>query len=87
MAWEEDYEYSNGACGSCQTCGAATEQEWHAYCAACYRREQGWPEPDDDDGYERPDPPAAASYSLQYKLGWQAGYEAGYRAALERGAA
>ena len=51
MSWEEDYEFSNGADGSCQSCGAETDAEWHALCSSCWRKEQGWsrparPEPD-----------------------------------------
>jgi hypothetical protein len=41
-----DFEYSNGADGSCQECGAETEEEWHAYCADCYAEQNGWRRPD-----------------------------------------
>jgi hypothetical protein len=37
-----DLEYSNGADGSCQECGEATDEEWHVYCSDCYAQEQGW---------------------------------------------
>ena len=40
-----EFNYSNGADGSCQECGEATEEEWHAYCAACYAEQQGWVRP------------------------------------------
>lgn len=41
-----DFEYSNGADGSCQECGADTEEEWHAHCADCYAEQNGWRRPD-----------------------------------------
>ena len=49
MSWDDsDFEYSNGATGSCQSCGEATAEPWHALCADCYREEQGWSRPDAD---------------------------------------
>lgn len=48
-------DYANGADGSCQECGADTDEEWHALCMTCWRAEQGWdtdkrdPEPVDED--------------------------------------
>ena len=41
-----DFEYSNGADGSCQECGAETDEEWHAYCADCFAGQNGWRRPD-----------------------------------------
>ena len=37
-----DFEYSNGADGSCQECGAETAEEWHAVCPDCFAEQQGW---------------------------------------------
>jgi hypothetical protein len=41
----DDFEYSNGACGSCAECGEATEQEWHEFCRSCYAEQNGWHRP------------------------------------------
>ena len=41
-----EFEYSNGASGECQECGAETEEEWHAYCGDCYAGQNGWRRPD-----------------------------------------
>ena len=41
MSWD-DHEYSNGADGTCQECGADTDEEWHAYCPDCFAEQQGW---------------------------------------------
>jgi hypothetical protein len=50
MFWEDDdREYSNGADGSCQECGAPTDEPWHAYCPPCYAREMGWERDDEDE--------------------------------------
>ena len=49
-------EYSNGADGTCQDCGADTAEPYHAYCSACYRRQQGWDEPEPVASPYRPDP-------------------------------
>jgi hypothetical protein len=40
-----DFEYSNGADGSCQECGADTDEEWHAYCRDCFAEQNGWSRP------------------------------------------
>jgi len=40
-----DFEYSNGADGSCQECGADTDEEWHAYCGDCFAEQNGWRRP------------------------------------------
>jgi hypothetical protein len=40
-----DFEYANGASGSCQECGEATDEPWHAYCPSGYAQEQGWDAP------------------------------------------
>lgn len=46
MSYDEyDVEYSNGACGECQSCGAATAEAWHAYCSDCYAEQNGWKRP------------------------------------------
>lgn len=50
-------EYSNGADGSCQECGEATEEEWHLLCRHCYAEENGW---DAERPAWRPDPVALA---------------------------
>jgi hypothetical protein len=42
MSWDDGYEYSNGANGSCQECGADSDEEWHAFCARCFAGRQGW---------------------------------------------
>jgi hypothetical protein len=44
----DEFQYSNGANGSCQECGEATEEEWHVYCSGCYAEQQGWRRPDRD---------------------------------------
>ena len=41
-----EYEYSNGADGSCVVCGADTDEEWHEFCSDCYAEDQGWHRPD-----------------------------------------
>ena len=41
-----EFEYSNGASGECQDCGAETEEEWHQFCGDCYARQNGWRRPD-----------------------------------------
>jgi NMD protein affecting ribosome stability and mRNA decay len=43
----DDYDggYSNGADGTCQECGAETDQEWHALCMDCWREEHGHTRP------------------------------------------
>lgn len=46
--FESEFEYSNGADGSCQTCGDPTDEPWHAFCSTCYAEEQGWRPPDRD---------------------------------------
>jgi NMD protein affecting ribosome stability and mRNA decay len=38
----DDFEYDNGADGSCQQCGGPTEAEWHAFCPDCFAEQQGW---------------------------------------------
>jgi NMD protein affecting ribosome stability and mRNA decay len=47
MSWEGHDGLERG--GDCNRCGDAVEQEYHAYCSACYRIEMGW---DDDDDVE-----------------------------------
>jgi hypothetical protein len=44
----EDFDYSNGADGSCKECGEDTAAPWHAYCGECYAKQQGWRRPDAD---------------------------------------
>jgi hypothetical protein len=41
----DDFEYSNGACGSCADCGEATSEEWHTYCSDCFAERNGWRRP------------------------------------------
>jgi len=47
-AWEWDGTFANGADGTCQNCGADTDEPHHLYCGPCYRIEQGWDEPPDE---------------------------------------
>jgi hypothetical protein len=42
MSDYDDFEYSNGANGSCQECGEGTDEPWHAYCSGCYAEQNGW---------------------------------------------
>ncbi len=51
----DEFEYSNGADGSCQECGEATDEEYHRLCADCFAEENGWARP-----AWRPDPDAIA---------------------------
>jgi hypothetical protein len=44
----DEFEYANGADGSCQECGEPTDEPWHAYCPDCWRQQQGWTPPDRD---------------------------------------
>ena len=41
----DEFEYNNGADGSCQECGADTDEEWYAYCADCFAEQSGWHRP------------------------------------------
>jgi hypothetical protein len=36
-----DFEYANGADGSCMDCGGDTDEPWHAYRTSCWRAQQG----------------------------------------------
>jgi hypothetical protein len=42
----DEFEYSNGACGSCQECGEPVDEEWHAFCSDCFAEQNGWRRPD-----------------------------------------
>jgi hypothetical protein len=53
-----DWEFSNGADGTCQECGADTDEEWHVLCCDCYGKQQGW---------RRPDPPGADALRWQHE--------------------
>jgi hypothetical protein len=41
----DEFEYSNGACGSCQECGDPTEEEHHVFCSDCWAGHNGWRRP------------------------------------------
>ena len=47
MSYDE-FEYSNGADGSCHECGEPTDEPWHQLCSDCYAEAQGWKRPDRD---------------------------------------
>lgn len=79
-------EYANGADGSCQECGAETDEEWHLYCRACYRRQQGWDDYDETDRGRDVytgrlpawSPPPAFPGDERWKVAYHRGYHAGY---------
>ena len=48
-------DYANGADGSCQSCGADTDEEWHLLCRDCYADEQGWTRPASDPPPSQPE--------------------------------
>src|SRR5262245_23087059 len=92
MGWDDyDGEYANGADGTCQECGADTDEEWHAYCSACYAAQQGWrprldEDDDQDDGMANGIPaPSAYQADERLKVAWLNGFRAGWReSALQR---
>jgi len=92
MSWDDDFEYSNGANGSCQDCGAATDQPWHAYCSDCYAEQQGWTRHSgDEDDHQDDDASDAtverlvssATRQAGHTAAWLGGYHAGYQQGIQ----
>ena len=52
-------EYSNGATGSCETCGSETAEPWHLYCPSCLPRSR--------DGPTRPVPSRSSELRRQHE--------------------
>jgi hypothetical protein len=83
MGWDDDYEYSNGADGSCQVCGEPTDEEWHTFCRDCFADQQGWTRRDDDDDGRDGVPSPAFPGDDRWKVAYLAGFRVGWQAALE----
>jgi hypothetical protein len=86
VSWDEDLEYSNGANGFCQDCGAATDEPWHAYCSGCYAQQQGWTSSrrNEDDGNASVEELVPRSTrQAGHTSAWLKGYHAGYQQGVQ----
>jgi hypothetical protein len=82
MGWDdEDYEYANGADGSCQECGEDTDEPWHLLCRRCYAKEQGWTTGDDDEAQDGVMPAPAFPGDERWRVAYMKGYREGWAAA------